>query len=70
MFDEALSRYQDAKLNADTVHSCRSAGHLVSLAAGMHVDLSQEAKGKRASGTVRAQGRCLGSFVTGKEWHA
>ena len=54
MFDEALSRYQDCKLNSDTVYPRRSAGNLVSLAAGMHLDLGQEAKGKRASGTVRA----------------
>ena len=53
MFDKALSRYQDSKLNADTVYSCRSAGHLVSLTAGMHLDLSQEAKSKRASGTYK-----------------
>ena len=60
MFGQAMSRYQDCKLNSDTVYSRRSAGHLVSLAAGVHVDLGQEAKGKRASGTVRTQGRCLG----------
>ena len=54
MFDEALSRYQGCKLNSDTVYSRRSAGHLISLAARMHLDLGQEAKGKRASGAVRA----------------